>query len=250
MKRLMNVCALAATCAAGCAGTDDATEADYDDVAQAMSALVVTDNNGGDVGAMVDATNIAAGNGGLTLQVSASGKYTASHLGLEYEYSAQCSDAEGQEQQACTADSDSAQIEVNWSGDLELPHLKAAVSREGSWQLSDLQSDNVTFAGAGDFNVDLEVSSLFRSVTRTYTLAYNATYEGVVLQRSARALESGRITYSIDAERTATGPRRESQAHFNMDGVLEIHGDGTATLTLDSAYSYQIDLKTAQLTKD
>lgn len=250
MKQRIKTCLLAATCAAGCTSTDTATEADYDDVAQALTAVVVTDNDGGEVGAMVDAAMIASGDGNLSLKLAASGQYTGSHLGLDYTYSVTCSDAEGAKQEACDDTTDSAQVGVRWSGDLALPNLTAAVSREGDWQLSDIQSAEITLTGDSNLELDAELQSLFRSVTRSYHLSYDASYEDVVLQRSTRKLDSGRVTYNIDADRTASGPRRDSEAHFTMDAVLEFTGDGQATLTLDRKFQYNIDLATAELTKE
>jgi hypothetical protein len=139
MKSLLPTCLIAATSFAGCSSTDTATEADYDDVAQALTAVVVTDNNGGEVGAMIDASNVAAGDGRVTLQLDSTGKYTGSHLGLDYAYTATCSDAEGAAQEACDKTSDSADVAVSFNGELKLPHLTAAVERDGSWQLRGLQ---------------------------------------------------------------------------------------------------------------
>jgi hypothetical protein len=250
MKRLLPTCLLAATSFAACSSSDPATEADYDDVAQALTAVVVTDNGGGEVGAMVDAASIAHGDGKLTLNVDAAGKFTGSHLGLNYAYTASCSDAEGTEQEACGKTSDTADIAVSYSGELALPRISAAVTREGSWSLTGLQSDEVTIVGESDFNLDAELESLFRTAKRTYKVSYSASYDAVVLNRSARAVKGGSIAYSIDAERTASGPRRESEAKFTMDGTLEFHTDGSASLTLDRDYKYNVDLVTGELSKD
>jgi hypothetical protein len=170
-------------------------------------------------------------------------------LGLDYKYTASCSNAEGTKLDKCDKTTDSAKVAVKWSGDLALPNLTAAVKREGAWTLEGLQSDEVTFDGDGSFELDAELASLFRNITRSYQLNYEAEYADVVLDRTAHKIKSGRVTYSIDAERTAKGPRRESEAQFTMDGVLEFTGDGSATLTLDRNYKYQIDLTTAALTK-
>jgi hypothetical protein len=250
MKRLLPTCLIAATSFAACSSTDTPTEADYDDVAQALTATVVTDSDGGEVGAMVDATNIARGDGKLTLELDATGKFTGNHLGLDYAYTATCSDAEGQEQDTCDKTSDKADIAVSWSGDLKLPHITAAVKREGNWQLSGLQTDKVTFEGDGSFDLDTEMQSLFRTATRTYKVSYSANYDSVVLDRTEHAVTGGKVMYSIDAERTASGPRRESEAQFSIDGVLEFKADGTASLTLDKSHSYNVNVTTGELAKD
>ena len=249
MNRLLPTCLIAATSFAGCAGSDTPTDADYDDVAQALTATLVTDNDGGEVGAMIDASSIAQGDGKLTLQLDASGRYTGTHLGLDYAYTASCSDAEGAEQDACDKSSDSAEVAVSFSGELELPRLTATVVREGSWQLQGLQSDEVTFEGAGELTVDAQLQSLFRNASRSYRLNYLASYDAIVLDRSTRKIMGGTISYDIDSDRMASGLRGKSEAQFNIDGVLEFNGDGTATLTLDGDHSYNVHLASGGLTK-
>lgn len=249
MKRIVEGCMLAAACLTGCSSQDQATEADYDDVAQALTAMVSTDNDGGEVGAMSDSVSIAIGSSDLSIQASAAGKFKSSHLGLEYDYAVSCKDGAGGKQDRCDKTTDSADVAVKWSGDLGLPHLTASVSRDGSWQLSKLQSDAAQLSGDSDFVLDAKVESLFRSVTRSYHLGYSAKYAGVTFDLAARRVTGGTATYSIDAERTATGPRRESEAQFSMDGVLGFAADGTATLTLDGSYKYKLDPATGVMVK-
>lgn len=249
MKRLLPTCLLAATSFAGCAGTDTPTEADYDDVAQALTAVVVTDNEGGEVGAMVDASSIARGEGELSLRLNASGKFTGNHLGLEYSYSAKCSNAQGAAQEACDKSSDSADVEVSFSGELALPRLTASVVRDGSWQISGLQNDQVTFEGNSELSLDTQLESLFRDASRAYRLNYVATYDGLVLDKSTRRVVAGTVTYDIDSERMASGRRGDSEAQFNIDGVLEFKADGTASLTLDGTHMYKLHMGSGGLTK-
>jgi hypothetical protein len=239
---------LAAACLTGCS-QDQATEADYDDVAQALTAVVSTGNDGGEVGALSDSVSIALGSSDLSIQASAAGKFKSSHLGLEYDYAISCKDGAGTKQDKCGKTTDSADVAVKWSGELGLPHLTASVSRDGSWQLSKLQSDVAQLSGDSDFVLDAKVESLFRSVTRSYHVGYSAKYADVTFDLAARRITGGKATYSIDAERTATGPRRESEAQFSMDGVLTFAADGTATLTLDRSFSYKIDPATGVMVK-
>jgi hypothetical protein len=240
MKRIVEGCMLAAACLAGCA-KDEATEADYDDVAQALTAMVSTDNDGGEVGALSDSVSIALGRTDVSIQASAAGKFKSSHLGLDYDYAIRCKDTAGGALDKCDKSTDSADVTVKWSGDLGLPHLTAGVSRDGSWQLTKLQSDIAHVNGDSDFVLDAKVESLFTRVTRSYHVGYSAKYADVTFDRAARRITGGSATYSIDAERTASGPRRESEAQFSMDGSLTFAADGTATLTLDRSYKYKID---------
>jgi hypothetical protein len=249
MNRLLPTCLLAATSFAACSSSDTPSADDYDDVAQALTSVTATSDDSGDTGAMADAASIAIGDGKIALKVDANGKFSGNHLGLNYNYTAKCTDAAGADQAACNRTSDKADVGVSWSGDLKLPRLSAAVTREGSWQLSGLQSEQVTFAGDSDFTLDAQMESLFRSVTRTYKVSYTANYDSVVYDRSAHAFKSGTVTYTIDAERTASGTRGDSEAKFNIDGELTFNGDGTAKLTLDHNASYNVNLVTGDLAK-
>jgi hypothetical protein len=250
MQRTMRYCVLAAASLAGCSSQDQATEADYDDVAQALTAMVTTDNGGGEVGAMSDSVNIALGAGDLSIQASAAGHWKSSHLGLQYDYAISCKDEAGAAMQKCSRDTDSADVKVAWSGDLGLPHLTASVDRNGSWQLQKIQSGTAQLNGDSDFDLDVKLESLFRDVTRSYHVGYNAKYSDVTLDLAAKRIQSGSVRYSIDAERKATGPRRESEAEFSMDGELTFAADGTATLTLDRNFNYKLDTATGVMVKE
>jgi hypothetical protein len=249
MKRLLPTCLLAVTSFTGCSSSDTPTADDYDDVAQALTAVTVTDDATGDTGAMADAATIARGDGKLALKIDANGKYSGNHLGFNYNYTAACSDAAGAAQEACDRNTDKADIAVNWSGELKLPRLTATVMRDGNWELRNLQTDEVTFAGDSDFSLDAQLQSLFRSVTRTYKVSYSANYNSVVFDRDTHSFKSGTVTYTIDAERTATGSRGDSEAQFDIDGELTFNGNGTAKLTLDKKASYNVNLTNGELTK-
>lgn len=250
MKRTVGNCILAAAWLAGCSGKDQATEADYDDVAQALTAVVTTDNGGGEVGAMSDSVDIALGAGDLSITASAAGKFKSSHLGLEYDYAISCKDSAGAQLDKCNRDTDSAEVKVDWSGDLGLPHLTASVDRSGSWQLAKVQSGNAVLNGDSDFNLDAKLESLFRDATRSYHVGYNAKYSDVALDLAARKIKGGTVQYEIAAERKATGTRRDSEAEFEMKGELTFAADGTATLTLDKNFRYTIDTATGVMVKN
>jgi hypothetical protein len=241
MKRFLGPCVLAATCAVGCSGTDAATDADYDDVAQALSSTVSTGNGGGDVGSMNDTATVAAGTTGIGLAVDASGKVSGDHFGLDYSYKLTCSDAKGAAQTKCDSSTDTAKVDVNWSGSLDLPHITASVDREGSWTLAGVQSNVVAFDGSGDFTLDLSLQSLWRNASRDYHVAYSADYAGIKLDRAARKITGGSVKYVIDAERMASSAKGESDAKFHMDGTLTFGADGSAMLTLDKSHSYKIN---------
>jgi hypothetical protein len=251
MKRLVDSCLWAASClAVGCSSSDPATEADYDDVAQSLSSVVAAGSTGGDVGAMSDSADVSLGATTAAVHVDASGKYVGSHIGLSYEYTATCTDAAGGKLAKCGSTTDDSTIKVAWSGDLALPSVTAAVQREGTWKLSNIQSGTVSISGDGEFTLDAKLDSLFRNVSRTYHVGYSAEYADVEFDLATRHAESGSVSYVIDAERTASGARGDSDAKFHMNGVLAFNADGSATLTLDHSFSYRIDTVTGLMVKE
>lgn len=249
MKRFLAPCVLVAASSLGCSSSDPATEADYDDVAQALSAVVSTDNDGGDIGSMKDSASIASGAPDLGLSIDASGKFASNHLGLDYQYTVACSGSDGSAMAKCDRTTDHAKVDLKWSGNLTLPHLTASVDRDGSWTLSKLQTDTIGFAGTGDFTLDLQLQSIFRNVSRSYHLSYSADYAGVTFSRTAKQLTAGTVKYEVDAERMVQGTKSESDATFHMTGELTFNADGTAKLTLDGSHSYRIEPVSGTVTK-
>lgn len=233
--------------ASACSG-DQPTASDYDDVAQALGGLTATENGGGEVGTMRDAAAIASGDpaDGLTLQ--ASGGFSGSRLGLQYDYSVACSDAEGAALPDCGEATDKAEIQVAWSGELKSPRLEASVVRLGELTLTDVQSDTVSIEGESDLEIDARFESLFRDASRAYRLAYHAEYAGVKVQRSPARITEGRVSYALAVEREAESSRGDSSASFDIDAELVFGADG-ATLTLDGEHTYAVNQSTGRVTK-
>jgi hypothetical protein len=242
MKRLFGTCLVAATCSVGC-NTDIATETDYDDVAQALTSVVVTDNGGGDIGSMVDSTTIAIGSPDISIQVEAGGKYVGTHLGLDYAYEVSCGASK-----TCDRTTDRADVKLKWSGDLALPYMTSKVERQGTWKLSNIQSGVVIIEGASEFTLDTDMQSIFRVANRNYHLGYSADYASVRLDRLTRRITGGSVKYEIDAERTGA-TEHKSDATFHISGELTFNSLGAATLTLDGHYSYAIDTTTGVVVK-
>jgi len=256
-RRTLSLCTLAiagliSAPALGCKASDDtqaATEADYDDVAQALGAVVATDNQGGEIGSISDATSIAIGAPRFGLVVDLSGRFHGQRGQLSYAYSAQCSAVDGMAMEFCNATTDSAHLSVAWSGDLMTPQLDAAISHNGDLQLTDLQQPTVHVNGGGSFEFDATFTSLFRNVERSYHLSYVVTYTDIAVARAPIQVTGGNIHYVIDAERMLTTERRETAAKFNMDASLVFDGSGSARLTLDESHRYTIDPASGAVSK-
>lgn len=256
MKRLVNTCLLAATAtwSFGCSGSDAATESDYDDVAQSLSALVAGGSASGgqssDVNAMFDSTSVATGGADISLSVNAQGVFSGDNAGIKFSYKGQCLDASGAAMDKCSSTAASAKVDVDWEGTLTLPRVSAQVTRGGSWTLANLQTSTVQLDGQGDFTLDSSIESLFRNSTSSYHVSYDADYDKVLLDRTSHRVTGGTVQYKIVAERKVSGTHKNSEAKFDMDGVLAFTADGNATLTLDDSFTYSLNTATGTLTKN
>lgn len=227
---------LAAACNSG------PTDEDYDDVAASVGALTANDS-GGDVGSMDDAVVAAQGDSPDGLTASGSGGFSGARGGLEYEYALTCSDEAGTVLDVCDDTTDTAHLTVSWSGELDLPRYQASIAREGDWTLSGLQSDTVQLDGTGSFDVDSSFTALYRDVTRTLRLAYDAEYQAVQFSKATRRPVGGTATFGVHVERTRSRGARDVEAEFDIDAVLTFAADGTAHLELDGERSYVVDVE-------
>jgi hypothetical protein len=221
---------------------DELTQEDYDDVATGVGALVATPGGGGEAGAFEDALTISTegsletggGSGGIEIVVRA---------GLSYEYSAACFGADGAAQESCDETTDSAEVTVDWHGELDTLSYDASITRAGEWSISGLQGDTATLSGSGSFEVSSEFQSLNRDIIRSMHFSYDASYD-VALDTATHQAVGGTIRYSIDGERFVRSGSDEKDLEFSVDAEVSFAADGTATLVLDGAHSYTINVET------
>jgi hypothetical protein len=236
-------CGVLLSIGAGC-GADKPTENDYNSVAQALGSVTATNDGGGEVGSMVDASAIVTGSPSAGISIDASGSFSGNRLGVMYDYKVTCADAAGAALEKCSNASDSADVTVKWSGELTTAVLSGAVSREGMFELSGIQSGTVTLAGSGSLTVDAHFDALLRDSTRDYHLSYKADYEGVKVQRAPAKVIGGSIHYAVEVERKAMDGDKNSSASFEIDADLVFDASGGATLTLDGDHHYTINTST------
>jgi hypothetical protein len=234
---------------AACSGTDTPTENDYDDVAQALGGVAATDDGGGEVGTLIDASVIATGSSADGISLHASGKFSGNRLGITYDYDVSCADSSGKPLDPCTSASDSADVSVKWSGELATAVLNASVSHDGELKLTSIQSGTVSVSGQSSLQLDARFDALLREASRTYHLSYRAEYRDLRVQRSPARMLGGSIQYALEVERTATNRTREASANFEIEAELVFGADGSATLTLDGQHHYAIDTHTGTVAK-
>ena len=219
-----------------CGADDEPTTEDYDDIATAMAPLVL--GNTSDASSMNDALLMSTGDVPAGFTITATGSYQGARAGINFSYELTCRDGTGAAQTMCEATTDSAQVIVAWNGSVDTLRYDASISRSGDWTLAGLTGDLVTLSGNATFDVSSEFTAL-DGRTRTYMLAYSATYEGVQLDKTLPGLTGGRAVFSISAERTATNRFREVEASFSVEAEVTFTGTG-ATLVLDGERTYNL----------
>lgn len=218
---------------------DDET---YDDVAVAVGSLVANDS-GGEVGSMNE--SVALSGGQEISAFVAAAKRQVVRAGLSYEYDLTCFDAAGTEQAACdAATTDSADVSVTWSGSLDLPRYDSSINRTGQWSLSGLLGDITSLNGTGTFAIDSSFEAMYRPVTRTLSLDYQAEYDEVQIDRANERIVGGTIHYSIEGQRDVQRGERTREGSFSIDAVVTFDGTGVATVTLDGSRTYTVNLGT------
>jgi hypothetical protein len=244
----------------GCKGSEP-TAADYDDVAVAVGALLGDDdasgtentlvavsnttstssNTGlGDVASMQHAVNLALGARPAGFATQGSGEVTGSRGGLTFTYNVSCAGLAGAALPACGPTTDVATASVQWNGSFTGPRVTATATRTGSWTLSNLQSDTLTFRGQGAFTVTSSFIALSQPISRTFRMSYDATYQDVLVSKASGRPIGGSIRYLIAAERARDGAFTTVDASFDVEAVVTFAADGTATLVLDGQRTYSV----------
>lgn len=224
---------------------DDLTAEDYDDTAQAISSAAAGDGNGGDLAAMSDSASIALGVLPLGFSLNGDGEINGNRLGVSFSYSIRCEDANGDALSPCDDRTDSADVDVAWSGVLDTSHFDASVDRDGAWSIRGLQSDVVTFDGESTFSYDATLVSIFRPNSQaSFSFDASASYDAVAIDGATHDAIDGVATFSIDARKVVTGTANDVDKAFSVDATIELHADRTATLTLDGDHVYTLNTAT------
>ncbi|NVB79536.1 MAG: hypothetical protein HOV81_14160 [Kofleriaceae bacterium] len=235
----------AAACSSTSSNDSPKLQEDYDDTAQAISSAIAADGNGGDVAAMSDSASIALGVLPLGFALDGSGEVHGNRFGVAYSYSLSCEDAQGNGLPACGPLTDRADVDVSWSGDLELPNLSAAVSRDGSWTIDGLQSDTAVFDGQSSFSFDSSLRSIFRpGAEASLSIDADASYEAVAVSTDTHDAIGGQAVLDVDVHKVVTGTDHDVDKSFSVHAELLFSADRKATLVLDDEQAYSIDFAT------
>jgi len=241
--------------AACSSSSSPATTADYEDTAQAISSSTVTGGNGGvgggEVVAMADAMSIALGRMPLGFLRGTDGHFHGNRMGVDNNFTITCKDAAGTVLAACDKTTDSATVDVKWTGNLQTPNFTAAVDREGTWTITGLQSPTATINGDSSFSLDTTMTSIFhQGVTSTYSFDTTATYNAIQIATQERQATGGSVSFEVKAHRTVTGTAMGSKdvdKSFDIHAELTFNADHTATLVLDGTHTFTLDLSNGRV---
>lgn len=246
-----------AACSSSSSSTP-ATSADYDDAAQTIAASTATSSGStvqaGEVLAMADSVNLSLGRLPLGFLRSGDGRIHGSRMGINHDFTITCKDAAGAALAQCDKTTDSATVEVQFSGDIKTPNLTASVDRHGTWTITGLQSPTATLNGDSSFSLDTSLMSIFRQgVTSTFTLDATAAYDAITISTADREVTGGNATFELKTHRTVTGTDMGSHdvdKTVDIQADLTFNGDGTATLVLDGTHTFTINLKSGRVDHD
>jgi len=257
MKRITWITFSLSIAACSSSSTTPPTSADYDDAAQTVAASTATQSGtsvgAGEVIAMADSVSIALGRLPLGFLRLADGRIHGTRMGVDHSFTVTCKDAAGTTLASCDKTTDSATVEVKFSGDLTTPNLTASVDREGTWTITGLQSATATLNGDSSFSLDTTLTSIFhQGVTSSFTLDATASYDAITIATIDRHVTGGSASFELKAHRTVTGTAmgaHDVDKSFDIHAELTFNGDQTATLVLDGTHTFTIDLKTGRVSR-
>lgn len=218
------------------ASADRPTASDYDEIAASVGSS--TSHHGGDTSALSDVAMLATGRPLPGFTLGGDGSFHGDAFGLTYAFSIACSDLQRRALPACDPDTNVADVDLAWSGAIDLPLLEDSEQRTGHWTLGGLTQATAAISGVGHLEFDSATP------TSAFHFAYDVTYQ---LSYDAAALRpiGGSLDYAIDASITRGG---ELHA-VAIDGRAEFSPDGGATLVLDGTQRYHVDADTGSVAR-
>ncbi len=230
---------------AACAD-DQPTTNDYEQAAQVLGSLSAN-VDAGDVHALLDAQLLGQGGMPSGFTLNAQGQIGGASAGVTYAFMLECRDVNNAIQTKCGQTTDSADVDVQWTGDLSLPHLTASAVREGHVHLADLTSNLTTVDGGGSFTLDASLESWLQPRTTDLHFEITSDYDQLHLSKSPARLVDGTIHYTVEATTKTTNRAPHS---FTIDAVLTVTQTllgAQGTLVLDGSQTFAVDLQTGRI---
>ncbi|HEX4416519.1 MAG TPA: hypothetical protein VH165_01410 [Kofleriaceae bacterium] len=182
---------------------------------------------------MADAVNIATGHLPLGFLRGIDGHIHGNRMGVDNDFMVTCKDAAGTTQTACDKTTDSATVDIKWTGNIQVPGFSSSVDREGSWTITGLQSATATFNGSSTFSLDTTLTSIFRQgVTSSFMFSATAKYDAITVATADRQLTGGSASFEVKVDRAVTGTGNgSSSGSDNGTGAGSDNGTGAGSDT-------------------
>ena len=211
------------------------TRSDYDATAQVVGSATLASNGNGDVKSMNDSMQLALGVPPIGISLSADGHYAGNSLGIAFNYALTCEDANGTALALCGPTTDSASVDVSWSGELDTALISTSVQRTGHWTIDGLQGDAASFSGDGTFSFDATIGQL------AYTFDADASYDAVLIDSANHQAVGGSAAFDVSAT---------SNNHaFAVHAEVTFNADHTASLVIDGDQDYSINLSSGAVVR-
>jgi hypothetical protein len=244
MQKLQRALTLATLAIVGGCASSAPTTTEYDELAQIVGVSIATRGGGGDVGAVVDSAMLARQQVPRGFQTNAQGVVYGSRWGLEYRYWMICSDASDREIANCGPTTRSALAIGGWHGRMITSGFMGEIHRGGYWTMNDVQKPMAMATGASWMTIEATLSYL----PVTYALSDTRELMMVVDMADPKPQMTGAMRIELTGTRTEEASHGTQVRAIDVVADVTLHADGTASLTLDDAHDFTIDLSTGELT--
>lgn len=231
---------------AACSSGDDTT-ADHQDQIQVATTIAANSSLTAEPAAFSVITDLATGILPQGLSIDGTGRFTGEHNGLVIDGTITCQDLGTSTQTPCGPNTVNATIDGTWTATLDLPRVKAAITRSGQWTLTGLDTPTVTVNGSAHAVLASTFASASDQNHKQLTLITDANYQAVAVDRASATPIGGDIDYAITGQRVHATPGTNTTATFTADATLTFHPDHRATLVVaggDHRGSFEVDLDT------
>lgn len=219
---------------ASCADHDDSLDdAQAKNVALSIASTLRPISGGGELGALLDTAALVRGEMPAGLE-DRDGTVFGQRGGFTYRYEAACRDDHNRAA-ICGRGNDGAEVDASWSAVLANNAYVMVSSREGVWMINDIAEDRLRLDGTGH----LEYASRVAETNEGTQLAYDASYQNVVLFRGEQWPRGGLVRYELTVDRT-------DEPALTTFARAQFHASGRATIVLPD-HAFDLDLSTGVL---
>lgn len=210
---------------------DGAATTEYDDLSEIVGTSIVTEDRGGALGALADSITISRGELPDGFRRLATGLVSGEHLGVAYRYFVLCMDAHGAAQR-CDGTADNALVLAAWRGTLSERDFAGPMRRQAVWRLHGLTTPVVEASG-DDWVMDQEAR--FTTAPQAHYQLTDHTDLLMFFDAAGPRLIGGSMHSLLAITELGADRRFDVRADVTLDSR-------TATVTLDDAYEYVIEL--------